>query len=211
MRWWTVSPPDIQVCFLVVLVAMAPAAIEIVPKEPPAAGSSIAIDHDVPRGGSPSARRSPPRLTMAPLAPAAISSPTTRSAARPFPMPPGSRWTPAGSITSPAAGSTTIPAQPGLGMSPTRWGMAATASNVRSYPWETRASYTVGSNRPPLATQPARARSMSSTVSADTKADPAPLSRDTSLDGRNRLHFASRSSMRSRARSSRTASPTTMT
>ena len=44
-----------------------------------------------PSGVSPAARRSPPTLTSAPRAPLERSSATTRSAANPFPIPPGSK------------------------------------------------------------------------------------------------------------------------
>ena len=75
-------------------------------------GCRIATTQDPPPGARPSTRRSPPRLTHTPAAPAARSSPTSRSAAYPLPMPPGSKPTPAGRVTAEPASSTTIPAQP---------------------------------------------------------------------------------------------------
>ena len=63
-----------------------------------------------PSGATPLTRRSPPTFTQAPSAPAATSSDTTMSAARPLPMPPGSKPVPAGRHTS--SPSTTMSVQP---------------------------------------------------------------------------------------------------
>ena len=60
-------------------------------------------------------RRSPPRFTKAERAPARRRSSATRSAVRPLPMPPRSRWVPGGSVTRRRSGSSSIPTQPRVG------------------------------------------------------------------------------------------------
>ena len=60
------------------------------------AGCSTAIVHEPPFGARPSTRRSPPMSTQTPATPARSASPTSRSAARPLPMPPGSNPVPGG-------------------------------------------------------------------------------------------------------------------
>ena len=60
-------------------------------------------------------RRSPPRFTRAERAPARSRSSATRSAVRPLPMPPRSRWVPGGSVTRRRSGSSSIPTQPRAG------------------------------------------------------------------------------------------------
>ena len=72
----------------------------------------MATVHVSAPGERPRTRRSPPRLTHTPAAPPSITSPTTRSAASPLPIPPGSNPTPRGSLT--VASRTTMSVHPFL-------------------------------------------------------------------------------------------------
>ena len=86
-----------------------------------------------PRGAAcPSTRTSPPMFTQAPTAPRAISSPATMSAARPLPMPPGSKPTPKGNRTAPPSSSSSISAAPADRLDRVGPWRAAKVSKLRS-------------------------------------------------------------------------------
>ena len=75
-----------------------------------------------------------PQVGGPPPAPASTTASATRSAARPLPMPPGSKLTPAGSVTVLRSGSTSIAAGPGVGpVSPAAWvATVAPATSAKS-------------------------------------------------------------------------------
>ena len=75
-------------------------------------GAPTPTSHPASSGEAPSTRTSPPRFTHVPRHPPRAISTTTRSAARPLPMPPGSKPTPSGIVIVPPAGSTMIAAAP---------------------------------------------------------------------------------------------------
>ena len=170
--------------------------------------SSMPMDHGSPSPGSPARETSPPRFTSTPLAPAASNSSATMSAARPLPMAPGSRPTPAGSATVDRCSSMRTALMPGAAASRTSSsaaaGRAATVAKSASYPRARMDARTVGSKRPAVAVQASCIRWASWRRSADTGCGPRPavaFSRLSSLPGRKRLHDCSSSSTRMIARS----------
>ncbi len=71
---------------------------------PVGSARSMSMRHPSGSGAAPAAARSPPMLTRAPAAPLSRRRATAMSAARPLPMPPGSRAIPGGTVTVESVG-----------------------------------------------------------------------------------------------------------
>ena len=168
IRWWRCSPSTRQRRRSVVEVATAAAGKteqrDRLAAIPGARPRRSRCHRRAPRR---STRRSPPRFTQAPRAPAARSSAETMSAARPLPMPPGSNPLPAGAAPSPGRSRCRrTPAGRRFGPGALGPGSDRTCGhNLRGSTGPSR----VGSNAPALSRHPSTARSTSSTVSAATR------------------------------------------
>ena len=122
--WCSTSPPRRQRRAVVDDVASPPSRIVTTWLGPPGGSPGSAVlsctrMRQPSPGGSPATAVSPPRLTSTPQPSSAAIRAAARSAAQPFTVAPRSSWTPAGTVSSPATGSTRTDRHPGITSTPT--------------------------------------------------------------------------------------------
>ena len=166
-------------------------------------GSATLMAQVRPSGGMPATRTSPRGRHTPPGLRERGACSHTRSAARPFPMPPRSIRTPSARVTvrdvasSPTRGrGPRVPATPGHCSGRPGFGAASRSSKERSYPAASSAPRSVASKRPAVSSFAWTAMAMTENVSSltTTGAPPARFRPLSSLSGRNRDHVCSRCS-----------------